>query len=109
MPLDDVEEERRVLYVALTRAKNELIVTRKSFNTWAIENRTRVKAESTLEDSDGEDEEKDEVVDQLVESYFLNELPEDLVEEQVHAREPFQIRENESGQPRQIKFGVDLS
>ncbi len=107
--LDDVEEERRVLYVALTRAKNELIVTRKSFNTWAIENRSRLKVEANLEDSAGDDEEKDEIVDQLVESYFLNELPESLLEEQVHAREPFQIRENESGQPRQIKFGVDLS
>lgn len=107
--LDDVEEERRVLYVALTRAKNELILTRKIFNTWAIENRTRAKAEATLEDSDGEEEAKDEIVGQLVESYFLNELPDQLVEEEVHSREPFQIKENESAQPRQIKFGVDLS
>lgn len=32
---DEVEEERRVLYVALTRAKDELIVTRHSYVLWA--------------------------------------------------------------------------
>ncbi|MFC3903071.1 DNA helicase-2 / ATP-dependent DNA helicase PcrA [Acinetobacter marinus] len=31
---DEVEEERRVLYVALTRAQNELIVTRQNLFTW---------------------------------------------------------------------------
>ncbi|KAA8732762.1 ATP-dependent helicase [Acinetobacter qingfengensis] len=31
---DEVEEERRVLYVALTRAKNELIITRQNLFTW---------------------------------------------------------------------------
>ncbi len=30
---DDVEEERRVLYVALTRAKNELILTKQNLNS----------------------------------------------------------------------------
>jgi len=32
---DDVEEERRVLYVALTRAQDELILTRHNYVTWA--------------------------------------------------------------------------
>lgn len=32
---DDVEEERRVLYVALTRAENELILTKQNLNLWS--------------------------------------------------------------------------
>ncbi|AMV34772.1 ATP-dependent DNA helicase PcrA [Pirellula sp. SH-Sr6A] len=32
---EEVEEERRVLYVALTRAKDELIITRRSASSWA--------------------------------------------------------------------------
>lgn len=107
--LDDVEEERRVLYVALTRAKNELIVTRKSFNQWAIESQARVKPDVAPADSEREDEAKAKVVKQLVETYFLNELPANLMEEEVHGREPFQIGENGPDQPRQIKFGLDLS
>jgi ATP-dependent exoDNAse (exonuclease V) beta subunit len=42
--VDDIEEERRVLYVALTRAKDELIISRRSFATHAIN--PSVKAES---------------------------------------------------------------
>ncbi len=34
---DEVEEERRVLYVALTRAQNELILTKQNLNHWARE------------------------------------------------------------------------
>ncbi len=30
-----LKEERRVLYVALTRAQNELILTKQNFNLWA--------------------------------------------------------------------------
>lgn len=33
---DAIEEERRVLYVALTRAQDELIITRQIYNTWAL-------------------------------------------------------------------------
>lgn len=55
---DDVEEERRVLYVALTRAKNELILTKQNLNLWA----------------------RDTVDEQgrKVESYFLNDLTRNL-------------------------------
>jgi DNA helicase II / ATP-dependent DNA helicase PcrA len=35
---NEVEEERRVLYVALTRAKNELIITRQGYQLWSVEN-----------------------------------------------------------------------
>ena len=57
---DDVEEERRVLYVAMTRAKDELIITRRHLATWSASN--------------GED---------LAESYFLNEIPIHLFDEHV--------------------------
>jgi len=62
--------KRRVLYVAFTRAKNELIITRHcatrngGFSLWA---RT----------DDSPQEEKPE-------TYFLNSLPDNLLEEQVH-------------------------
>ena len=67
---DKVEEERRVLYVALTRAKDELIVTRHcastngGYTSWAYANRSR-------------DAEKPE-------TYFFNSLPEDLFIDNVH-------------------------
>jgi DNA helicase-2/ATP-dependent DNA helicase PcrA len=67
---DKVEEERRVLYVALTRAKDELIVTRHcssangGYASWARADRSH-------------EEEKPE-------TYFLNSLPENLFVENVH-------------------------
>ena len=67
---DKVDEERRVLYVALTRVKNELIITRHcpsgngGFSLWAWTD-------------DSPQEEKPE-------TYFLNSLPDNLLVEQVH-------------------------
>jgi DNA helicase II / ATP-dependent DNA helicase PcrA len=71
---DRTEEERRVLYVALTRAKDELIVTRhaprgsEGYNLWAHSNY------SAEEDA--------------IETYFFNSLPESLFEEHVHYQSP---------------------
>lgn len=62
-----VEEERRVLYVALTRAKDELIVTRQERNTWAIRG---VQKENETE----------------LETYFLNELPDNLFDEVMYSK-----------------------
>ena len=56
---EEVEEERRVLYVAMTRAKDELIITRQNLNTWAT---SRV---------DGQN--------RTIESYFLSEVPTNLL------------------------------
>ena len=42
---DEVEEERRVLYVALTRAQNELILTRHTYELWSSQ------AQPVLKDS----------------------------------------------------------
>jgi DNA helicase II / ATP-dependent DNA helicase PcrA len=67
---DKVEEERRVLYVALTRAKDELIITRHcssangGYTSWA-------HAGISPQDINSE-------------TYFLNSLPEDLFVETVH-------------------------
>ncbi|GAB3052378.1 ATP-dependent helicase [Acinetobacter apis] len=64
---DAVEEERRVLYVALTRAQNELILTKHQFVQWSI----------------------DQVDEQgrKISQYFLNDLPTALVDIQIHQRE----------------------
>lgn len=61
---DDVEEERRVLYVALTRAEDELILTKQNLNLWS---------------QDQYDE-----LGRKIESYFLNDLPQHLVDVQIH-------------------------
>ena len=58
---DEIEEDRRVLYVALTRAKNELILTR---NIISI---------NTSEDS----------------YYFLNKFPEDLAKQKLPKKKKF--------------------
>ena len=56
---EEVEEEHRVLYVAMTRAKNELIITRQNLNTWAT---SRIDANN-----------------RMIESYFLSEVPSNLL------------------------------
>lgn len=61
---DDVEEERRVLYVALTRAQNELIVTRRGLSDFMF---TPPTADAT-------------------DRYFLAGLPDSLADETVHAQ-----------------------
>lgn len=80
--LDDVEEERRVLYVALTRAREELILTRRHLNTQV---RQPLKKNESDVDS--------------IESYFLNGLPEELVENHVHFPDFALSHENGSGAP----------
>lgn len=62
---DEIEEERRVLYVAMTRAKDELIITRQNFTTWA----------TTYTDKQG----------RTLESYFLNRVPETLLASTIYS------------------------
>ena len=85
---DKVEEDRRVLYVALTRAKNELYITRdiSSINTIR-------KAHSSDFSS----------------KYFLEELPADLTEQLIN---PYTIkRTRDIAAPNEIDlpFGMDFS
>lgn len=85
----EVEEERRVLYVALTRAKDELIMLRSSGLRYSARNM----------DHEG----------QLIESYFFNDLPGELVIE--HAMRGGRVGEEPvpSGGGAKINFGIDLS
>ena len=56
--IDEIEEERRVLYVAMTRAKDELILTRQNTNTWSMHHSDHHAG---------------------AESYFLSHVPDDLL------------------------------
>ncbi len=105
--LDDVEEERRVLYVALTRAKNELIVTRRQLAAWAIPD--RALQSSSPDDEDLPVDDTDESAKQIIESYFFNELPQVLTDETVHGTAPSPMTEDSALPARHIKFGIDLT
>lgn len=87
---DDVEEERRVLYVALTRAQNELILTKQNLNMWARD-----------------------TVDELgrtVKSYFLNDLTRNLCTSETHYRQREQTVKSALIERKSINldFGIDL-
>ncbi|MDH0031079.1 MULTISPECIES: ATP-dependent helicase [unclassified Acinetobacter] len=87
---DDVEEERRVLYVALTRAENELILTKQNLNLWS---------------HDQYDE-----LGRKIESYFLNDLPQDLVDIRIHRDIPRAYGQASRSRSTAISlgFGIDL-
>ena len=87
---DEVEEERRVLYVALTRAQNELILTKQNLSFWAqsqIDERGR-----------------------KVESYFLNDLTRNLCTTETHYRQREQTVKSALIERKAIHldFGIDL-
>lgn len=87
---DEVEEERRVLYVALTRAQNELILTKQNLSFWAqsqIDERGR-----------------------KVESYFLNDLTRNLCTTETHYRQREQTVKSALIERKSIHldFGIDL-
>lgn len=86
--VDEIEEERRVLYVALTRAKNELIITR------------IVRANFAFNSSDGKE---------LLEMYFLNNLPSEYAKIVSHKKTNDLPSAFKSGKPLNIKVGIDFS
>jgi len=69
---DAVEEERRCLYVALTRAKNKLIVTRNLYSVQTYDEETEEQGEETEEQKDT-----------AAATYFFNKIPESLFENNV--------------------------
>jgi DNA helicase II / ATP-dependent DNA helicase PcrA len=71
---DEIEEERRVLYVALTRAKNELIISRRVLSTFGYV-------------AGGGENGEIEAAD----AYFLNNIPENLADLEI-LLPPFQDR-----------------
>ena len=87
---DEVEEERRVLYVALTRAQNELILTKQNLSFWA----------HTQTDEQG----------RKIESYFLNDLTRNLCSTETHYRQREQTVRSALIERRAINldFGIDL-
>lgn len=87
---DDVEEERRVLYVALTRAQNELILTKQNLNHWARE----------TVDEQG----------RKIESYFLNNLNRNLYVTETHYKTRQQTVKSALMERQSINldFGIDL-
>ena len=87
---DEVEEERRVLYVALTRAQNELILTKQNLSFWA----------HTQTDEQG----------RKIESYFLNDLTRNLCSTETHYRQREQTVKSALIERRAINldFGIDL-
>ncbi|MFV8193141.1 ATP-dependent helicase [Acinetobacter soli] len=87
---DAVEEERRVLYVALTRAQNELILTKQNLNLWARD----------VVDEQG----------RKLESYFLNDLTRNLCTLETHHK-PRQQTVKSALMERQsinLDFGINL-
>ena len=87
---NDVEEERRVLYVALTRAQNELILTKQNLSLWARD----------VIDEQG----------RKVESYFLNDLTRNLCTTETHYRPRQQTVKSAliERQSINLDFGIDL-
>lgn len=87
---EEVEEERRVLYVALTRAQNELILTKQNLSFWA----------HTQTDEQG----------RKVESYFLNDLTRNLCTTETHYRQREQTVKSALIERKAINldFGIDL-
>ena len=91
---DKVEEERRVLYVALTRAKDELIVTRHcfmgygGFTSWA-----------RTEDSRQEEG---------PETYFLNSIPDNLFVQQVHGHPAFRFESDAPEASTDFHVGIRI-
>jgi len=87
---DEVEEERRVLYVALTRAQNDLILTKQNLNFWA----------HRQTDEQGRE----------IESYFFNDLTRNLCTTETHYRQREQTVKSAliERQAINLDFGIDL-
>lgn len=84
-----VEEDRRVLYVALTRAKNHLYITRRDSSISAVR----------FVDDAGD----------IVESYFFNELPQELVNQQYYNQEKGIFDDLDETNDLDFDFGMDFS
>ena len=86
---EEIEEERRVLYVALTRAKDELIVTRNGYRLWAT------LGNAPKETINADDE---------TAMYFLDSIPDGLLDENIHQRSTF-VQAPVISQVNQPSFG----
>jgi DNA helicase-2/ATP-dependent DNA helicase PcrA len=95
---DEMEEDRRVLYVALTRAKNELYITR---------NLNSIYADNIIKMDENTQTNEENVVAQGL--YFLNGLPENLVEQIVINKGKTIVKDLESPNELDLTSGFDFS
>jgi len=101
--IDKVEEDRRLLYVALTRAKNELFITRLSDSVY-------VEDDMDLRDDLREQKEtKNESDLSKIEKYFFNGLLEDLINHEVVISQKNKIKDLEEPNDLNIDYGIDFS
>jgi DNA helicase-2/ATP-dependent DNA helicase PcrA len=96
--IDEIEEDRRVLYVALTRAKNELIITR---------NKNSIYAETKIFETN--DAETNNHSQTIANTYFLNGLPDELAEQETIESCKQQVQDLESPNSLVIDHGMDFS
>ncbi len=89
----EVEEERRVLYVALTRAQNELIITKQNLSQWA--------------------QEKYDEQGRFIETYFFNDLPSSLCRTESHQqpqrRSSYPRRNEDEFDGIDLDYGLDFN
>ena len=85
---DDIEEDRRVLYVALTRAKNELIITRDTNSISTVKNNETKNNAS---------------------KYFFEELPKLLVKQKINPYSISKQRDIDTPNKVDLSFGMDFS
>lgn len=92
---DAIEEDRRVLYVALTRAKNRLVITRNTASIAAVHGKS-IPSNTGQPTDDAE-------------TYFLSGLPEKLVIQQTIGHEFNRVKD--APEPNQIDLssGMDFS
>ncbi|SCY41421.1 DNA helicase-2 / ATP-dependent DNA helicase PcrA [Nonlabens sp. Hel1_33_55] len=85
---EKIEEDRRVLYVALTRAKNELFITRDTNSINTVNN-----SQGTASSS----------------KYFLEELPSTLIEQLINPYNVFKSRDIATPNQIDLSLGMDFS
>ena len=96
--IDEIEEDRRVLYVALTRAKNELIITR---NKNSIYGETKLLPNSNPVGNDYNQT--------IIDTYFLNGLPDELAEQDAIEVFKRQVQDLDKPNTLEVDHGMDFS
>ncbi len=96
--MNEIEEERRVLYVALTRAKNELIITRNKNSIYS-----ETKLLKTVNPS------PNNPFQTIVDTYFLNGLPDELAEQDAIEIFNRQVQDLDKANTLEIYNGMDFS
>jgi len=97
--IDEIEEDRRVLYVALTRAKNELIITRNTESIYA-------ESQEKLVEEDDNENIKDLIT--IEEQYFLNGLPEEIAEQGTIEVQRREVKDLDKPNTINIDYGMDF-